>query len=112
VMIEGQLLLLCTLRPATLPPLLHASGAPHPFGAPDAAGLVGESPAVWALRDAIAFVVKDDGHALVHGPSGAGKELVARALHAGSARGERELVARDVASIPDELVGIELFGHD
>jgi|GEM_PF-2355763 len=112
VMIEGQLLLMCVIRPATLSPLLHESGDPQPFGAPDAAGLVGESPAVWALRDTIAFVVKDDGHALVHGPTGAGKELVARALHAGSARGEGELVARDVASIPDELVGIELFGHE
>ncbi|PKN53854.1 MAG: hypothetical protein CVU56_29665 [Deltaproteobacteria bacterium HGW-Deltaproteobacteria-14] len=113
VMIEGQLLLLCVTRPAVLPPLMHANhGAMHEFGAADAAGLVGESPPIWALRDAIDLVVRDDGHALVYGPSGVGKEVVARALHAASARGSRPLVARDVASIPEELVGIELFGHE
>lgn len=113
VMIEGQVLLHCVTRPAVLPPLMHASHAAfHDFGAVDASGLVGESPPIWALRDAIGLALRDDGDALVYGPSGVGKALVARALHAAGARASRPLVARDVASIPEELVAIELFGRE
>ncbi|TNF30837.1 MAG: LuxR family transcriptional regulator [Deltaproteobacteria bacterium] len=112
VMIEGQLLLLCAERPQTLPPLRRGSEPRHPFGKADGHGIVGESPSVWALRDAIATLADDDGHVLVHGPAGACKERVARALHAVSPRREGGLVVRDVAAIPEELVAFELFGHE
>src|SRR5262249_39430583 len=96
-------------RPARLPAPPEAGA--HPFGEPDADGLVGESPAMWALRGAIAAAARRDLHALVLGPSGTGKELVARAIHARSARSGRPLVARNAATIPESLMDAELFGN-
>ncbi len=105
--LRGQLLLLCERR-APMP----AAGAENfPFGGADAAGLVGETPELWALRREVAFCAPLDAHALVHGPSGTGKELVARALHAGSRRGRAELVSRNAATFPETLVEAELFGN-
>ncbi|KYF88554.1 hypothetical protein BE18_23400 [Sorangium cellulosum] len=108
----GQLLLYCTLRPRHLAPLLSASlaGAPA-FGAPDAHGIVGESPAVWRLRDRLAWIAKADEHTLVLGGSGSGKELCARAVHALSARARGPFVARNAATIPQGLIDAELFGN-
>ena len=83
----------------------------HPFGEADADGIVGESPVAWELRDEIAFLAHRNGHLLVSGPSGAGKELVARALHARSKRASKRLVARNAATIPAGLVDAELFGN-
>src|SRR5262249_11768122 len=83
----------------------------HSFGAPDARGLVGESPAMWTLRGAIASAARRAEHAIVLGPSGSGKQLIARALHAQSARAARPLVARNAAPIPDGPVAAEPFGN-
>ena len=63
-----------------------AAAVDFEFGEADRHGLVGESPAAWALRAAIEFAGRAPAHVLVHGPSGTGKELVARAIHAASAR--------------------------
>jgi two-component system nitrogen regulation response regulator GlnG/two-component system response regulator HydG len=82
-----------------------------PFGAADADGMVGESAAVWALRERIAFVGPRRGHVLIVGPSGTGKELVARAVHAASPRAGRDLVARNAPTIPEGIVDAELFGN-
>ena len=110
--LEGQLLLHCTLRPTTMPALRHLSpSALHPFGEIDAHGIVGESSAVWRLRDLVAFVATRPGHVLVRGPSGSGKELVATAIHQSSPRAGRRLVARNAATIPSSLMDAELFGH-
>ncbi len=105
-----QMLLLCVRREAWI---RHADGLPeagHPFGRVDRHGFVGESPAMWRLREQVAFVASRRTHALVFGESGTGKELVARALHAMSARGARTLVARNAATLPETLVDAELFG--
>src|SRR5262249_14365097 len=48
---------------------------------------------------------------LIHGPSGTGKELAARAVHALSRRAKRPLVARNAATLPPGLVDAELFGN-
>lgn len=103
--LHNQAVLICVSRPrrfeaGTLP--LHA------FGGPDAYGIVGESPAIWALRERVAFLGPRRAHVLVHGESGSGKELVARALHA-SAGGT--FVARNAATLPEGLVDAELFGN-
>jgi DNA-binding NtrC family response regulator len=77
----------------------------------DRIGLVGESEAVWALRDEIRSVAQFGRSALVNGPTGAGKELVARALHLGSPRAAGPFVAVNCAALPESLVEATLFGH-
>ncbi len=84
---------------------------PFPFGEADAHGIVGESPAAWALRRQIVFLAQLREHALVYGPSGAGKELVVAALHALSSRARAALVTRNAATIPEALIDAELFGN-
>ncbi|AUX44457.1 uncharacterized protein SOCE26_059210 [Sorangium cellulosum] len=112
LLLRGQLLLLCTRRPWAIEPLRSASlaGAP-PFGAADRFGIVGESPAVWRLRDRIAWTASVDEHTLVLGGSGSGKELCARAVHALSARAKGPFIARSAATIPESLIDAELFGN-
>ncbi|MEY4549729.1 MAG: hypothetical protein RL685_5924 [Pseudomonadota bacterium] len=106
--VRGVCAFLCAELPAVLE--LGASSA-HAFGAADADGIVGESPAVWQLRQRLEFVAGRTAHVLITGPSGAGKELLARALHRRSARGRRTLIARNAATIPPNLADAELFGN-
>jgi two-component system nitrogen regulation response regulator GlnG/two-component system response regulator HydG len=108
--LRNELLLLCVTR-ATRLPAPSPSPPLHPFGAPDAHGLVGESPALWALRGAILGAARRPLHALVLGPSGSGKELIARAIHAASDRSARPLVARNAATLPEGILDAELFGN-
>ena len=74
--------------------------------------LVGRGPAMNALQDVIARVAGTDAPVLIMGESGSGKELVARALHAGSKRSAGPLVAVNCAAIPENLMESELFGHE
>ncbi len=109
VEIGKQVVLLCVRRPAWLAG--PSFGEDLPFGAPDAHGIVGESPATWELRRRLAFVGPLAGHVLVLGPSGSGKELIARAVHERSPRAGRSLVARSAATLPEGIVDAELFGN-
>jgi len=109
ITLGAELLLYCDDRPGTLDALDAEAG--HPFGAPDRFGIVGESPAAWALRQDLAFVGPRDLHTLVLGPSGTGKELAARALHALSGRAGGPFVARNAATLPEGLLDAELFGN-
>jgi two-component system nitrogen regulation response regulator NtrX len=74
--------------------------------------LVGESPAMHALRAMIARVAPSDARVLITGESGTGKELVAAAIHAGSPRRERPFVRVNCAAIPRDLLESEMFGHE
>jgi transcriptional regulator with GAF, ATPase, and Fis domain len=74
--------------------------------------LVGESPVMRALKDAIARVAPTDAFVLVEGETGTGKELVVRSLHAQSPRRERLLVPVACAAVPEALLESELFGHE
>jgi len=80
----------------------------HPFGQPDAHGVVGESPAAWALRARLTFLARRGEPVLVRGDSGSGKEQTARALHHLSGAGP--FVARNASTLPEGLVDAELFG--
>jgi DNA-binding NtrC family response regulator len=105
--IRGQLVFYCARR-ARLP---ASRAEPHPFGEPDALGIVGESPPAWQLRERIAFVGPRAPHVLILGESGTGKELVAQAVHASSPRAGHKLIARNAATFPDALIDAELFGN-
>jgi PAS domain S-box-containing protein len=79
--------------------------------APAVDGLIGSSPAIRQMRDLIERASRSDATVLITGESGTGKELVARAVHARSARRDRPFVAVNCGAIPDTLIESELFGH-
>ena len=81
--------------------------------APPASGdeLLGESPAVQTLRTLIRKIGPSDLSALLHGPSGSGKELVARAIHQASPRAGKPMIAVNCASVSPTLLDAELFGY-
>ncbi|HVU52254.1 MAG TPA: sigma-54 dependent transcriptional regulator [Polyangia bacterium] len=73
--------------------------------------LVGESPAMTALRATLRKVAPHKATVLVRGESGTGKEVVARALHALSPRARAPFIAVNCGAIPAGLIESELFGH-
>ncbi len=72
--------------------------------------LVGRSPTVNQLRQTIDRAGKTNSRILIVGPSGAGKELTARTLHAMSSRAEGPFIVINAAAIVPERMEIELFG--
>lgn len=108
--IERRFSLLVTTRPRSWP-RRERSAWTFPFGQADPVGIVGESTATWALRERVQALALRDEHVLVHGPSGCGKELVARALHSRSRRAGAAWIARNAATFPEALVDAELFGN-
>src|SRR5690348_1767464 len=73
--------------------------------------IVGESIPMKALRQQIGLMAPTNGRVLIFGESGTGKELVARAIHAESARRDAMFVEVNCAAIPEDLIESELFGH-
>jgi formate hydrogenlyase transcriptional activator len=74
--------------------------------------IVGRSQALRAVLHKAAQVAATDAPVLLLGETGTGKELIAHALHAGSARRARPLIAVNCASLPPSLIESELFGHE
>ena len=74
--------------------------------------LIGDSAPMALLRDMVRRVANSNASVMLYGPSGSGKEVVARAIHATSARASKPYVALNCGAIPAELIESELFGHE
>ncbi len=84
----------------------EAADSPMAFG-----GLIGRSPAMRRIFALIENLQHSEATVLISGESGTGKEMVARSLHAHSARRDGPFVAVNCAALPGELLESELFGH-
>ena len=74
--------------------------------------MIGGSPAINELKEQIDIVAPTSGWVLITGENGTGKELVARAIHTLSQRGDKPFIEVNCAAIPEELIESELFGHE
>jgi formate hydrogenlyase transcriptional activator len=75
-------------------------------------GIVGRSPALQQVLHQVMIVAPTDSTVLLHGETGTGKELIARAIHNFSSRRERPYARINCAAIPSGLLESELFGHE
>jgi two-component system nitrogen regulation response regulator NtrX len=73
--------------------------------------VTGNSVPMKALRQQIKLMAPTNGRVLIYGESGAGKELVGRAMHAESLRKDRPFVELNCAAIPEDYIESELFGY-
>jgi two-component system nitrogen regulation response regulator NtrX len=74
--------------------------------------IVGRSPGLLKVLDAVRRAAPTDATVLLLGESGVGKELVARAIHRNSRRAAGRFIQVNCAAIPEELIESELFGHE
>ena len=74
--------------------------------------IIGKSAAFQKVLEQVAIVAPTDSTVLLHGETGTGKELIARAIHNLSSRRERTFVRMNCAAIPSGLLESELFGHE
>ncbi len=89
----------------------RSSAAQAAIGNPVPDSLIGKSPAMQHVYKLIARVAPTTSPVLIQGPTGSGKELVARAIHRFGPRREGPFVALNCGAIPDNLIESELFGH-
>jgi two-component system, NtrC family, C4-dicarboxylate transport response regulator DctD len=74
--------------------------------------LIGNSPAMEKLRGEVASIAMTDATVLIHGQTGTGKEVVARAIHDLSPRSKARFVAINCGALSENLIDSELFGHE
>lgn len=100
---------ICSLenRPISQSPADHAS----PAAIDRLPEFVGNSPCMLEISRRVRLIARRVTPVLIEGPTGSGKELVARAVHRLSARSRKPFVAINCAAIPEALLEAELFGH-
>jgi DNA-binding NtrC family response regulator len=81
------------------------------MSSPEMPNLVGNSPAISAVRQEIAKAARTQAKVLILGETGVGKEVVARLIHAQGSRRNRAFMAVNCSGIPETLLESELFGH-
>ena len=107
ILIHGQALLLCVMRPRTLP----GARLLHVFGGPDAYKIVGEGPQAARLRDELAQAAPTDDLVMLLGESGSGKELAAAVLHEASKRAKGPFVRHNASNFTSSVLDTQLYGH-
>ena len=73
--------------------------------------MVGKSPVMQRIFENVQVVAKTDATVLIEGPTGTGKDVLAKVIHAASRRSEKPLVKVNCAAIPDTLLESEMFGY-
>ena len=86
--------------------LVSVQGTTTSFGE-----VLGHSPVMQSLYQQLGQIAKSDAAVLISGESGTGKELVARSIHGGSRRADKQFVAVNCAALTETLLESELFGH-
>lgn len=110
--LRDQILLYCARRPRHWSACRDVpKDSVRDFGEADVFGIVGESPAIWLLRERAAQLAAGRANVLILGESGTGKELTAQAIHQLSARRKREMVSTNISAIAPGLAPVQLFGN-
>ncbi|HEY2907056.1 MAG TPA: sigma 54-interacting transcriptional regulator [Vicinamibacterales bacterium] len=107
----GRAVPMLTMAATAAAPAVAAARAVRMRPTSALADFVGTGPAGAELRKAVERAAAAPFSVLIEGESGSGKELVARAVHRGSARRDRAMCTLNCAALPDDLVEAELFGH-
>jgi DNA-binding NtrC family response regulator len=89
-----------------------AGGADPARGPADEEFFVGHSPAMRLVMDYVERCAPTPSNVLITGETGTGKEIIARAIHRGSARADRPFVCVNCAALPETLAESELFGYE
>jgi DNA-binding NtrC family response regulator len=76
------------------------------------ADIIGRSPKMQKIFETVDMVAPSNATVLIQGPSGTGKELIARAIHSASNRRDEPFIKTNCAAIPEGLIESELFGHE